>query len=174
MTLSILDFVLLIILFFFAFGGFFFGLIRTLGSLIGAILGIIIAFNLFEPIAAWLGNPLGLSDNWTRIIVFALIFVLVERLVQLIFWFINKVFKLISVLPFLKTFNRIGGLILGLIEGSLVLGVALVFLVKFPFTGFLISAIENSKLAEWLFGVGTWFLPLLPELFNQVKDLVNF
>jgi len=173
MTLTILDFILLIILFFFAFAGFFFGLIRSVGSLIGTILGIVVAANYFQIFANWLVD-LGVSDNLARIIGFLIIFIIVSKLISLVFYILNKIFNLLSIIPFLKTINRIAGLLFGLIEGGVILGVLLVFIIKFPFADFLIMAIESSKLAEYLFGVGTWLLPLLPELFNQAKTLVSF
>ena len=87
---------------------------------------------------------------------------------------INKFFNLLSVIPFLKTINRITGLIFGLIQGGIILGVLLVFVIKFPFAGFLISAIKASQVAKYLFEIGTWLMPLLPELFEQAKLIINF
>ena len=173
MTLTVLDFILVIILFFFAFAGFFFGLIRSLGSLIGTILGVIVAANYFQPFADWFVD-LGMPDNWARIVGFFIIFIIVSRLISLVFWILNKIYNVLSVIPFLKTINRITGLMFGFIEGGIVVGVVLVFVVRFPFAEFLIPAIEGSKLAEYLFGIGTWLHPLLPELFDQAKNLVNF
>ncbi|MFH1456722.1 MAG: CvpA family protein [Patescibacteria group bacterium] len=173
MTLTILDFILLIILFFFAFAGFFFGLIRSLGSLVGTVLGIIVAANYFQTFADWFVG-LGMPGNWARIVGFLIVFIIVSRLISLIFWFLNKVYNVLSVIPFLKTINRISGLVFGLIEGGLIIGVVLVFVIRFPFADFLLPAIEKSQLAEYLFSVDTWLLPLLPELFDQAKDLINF
>ena len=174
MTLTILDFILIIILFFFAFAGFFFGLIRSIGSLVGTILGIIIAANYFQSITDWIGLPFGLGENTIRIIIFLLIFVIINRFVGLIFLLLNKFFNLFSIIPFLKTINRIAGLIFGFIEGGVILGVLLVFVIKFPFAGVLIPAIEASQVAKYLFEIGTWLMPLLPELFEQAKSIINF
>ena len=173
MTLTVLDFILIIILFFFAFAGFFFGLIRSLGCLIGTVLGVIVAANYFQTFADWF-TGWGMPDNWARIVGFLMIFIVVSRLISLVFWILNKIYNVLSVIPFLKTINRIAGLIFGVIEGGIVVGTILVFVIRFPFAEFLIPAIESSKLAEYLFGIGTWLFPLLPELFDQAKDLVNF
>ncbi|MBU4361020.1 hypothetical protein KKA66_04200, partial [Patescibacteria group bacterium] len=69
---------------------------------------------------------------------------------------------------------RITGLVFGLIQGGIILGALLVFVIKFPFAGFLIPAIEASQVAKYLFGVGTWLMPLLPELFEEVKSMLSF
>ena len=173
MTLTILDFILIIILFFFAFAGFFFGLIKSLGSLIGTIFGIVVAANYFQIFANWLAD-LGVSDNLARIIGFLIIFIIVSKLISLVFYILNKIFNILSIIPFLKIINKISGLVFGFVEGAIILGALLVFVVKFPFASFLISAIENSKLAEYLFGIGTWLLPLLPELFKEAKSIMSF
>lgn len=174
MTLTILDFILIIILFFFAFAGFCFGLIRSVGSLGGTILGIVVAANYFQFLTDLVGLPFGLGENTIRIIAFLLIFVIVNRLVGLVFWLINKFFNLLSIIPFLKTINRISGLAFGLIQGGIILGVLLVFIIKFPFADFLIPAIEASQVAKYLFGIGTWLMPLLPELFKEAKLILSF
>jgi len=174
MTLTILDLVLILILFFFAFSGFFFGLIHAVGALVGTVAGVVLAANYFQVVADWLAEFIPLNDNWLRIIGFLVVFFAVNRIVAFIFWIIGKFFKVLSVLPFLKTFNRLGGLIFGLIEGCLIVGVVLVFVVKFPFAEFLIPAIEASQLAKWLFGAGTALLPLLPELFEEARTLMSF
>jgi len=170
-TLTLIDFILIIILFFFAFGGFFFGLFKTLGMLLGTIVGIIVSANYFSILSGWIGNPFGISDNVINIISFLLIFIVVSRLIGFAVWMVAKILK---ILPFMKTIDRLAGLVLGLIEGSLILGVLLVFVVQFPFTDSLISSIEASNTAQWLFGIGNWLTPLLPDLFDQARGMINF
>ena len=47
----------------------------------------------------------------------------INRLVWFLFWLLNRAFHLIAIFPFLKTINRLAGLILGVIEGILFVGV---------------------------------------------------
>ena len=172
MTISILDFILIIVLFFFAFGGFFFGLIHSLGAIIGTIVGVVVASNYFQILVDWMGTPFGLSENWIRIIAFAAIFIVVNRLVGFVFWTVDRFFKL-GIIPFIKSINRLGGLIFGLVEGAIILGIGLVFIVKFPFADSLIDMIQASDLARYLFSIGSWLMPLLPELFEQARELIS-
>lgn len=167
--MTILDFILLIILFFFTFSGFWFGLIHTLGALVGTIAGVLVAGYYFEQLANVV-NPIFMgNENLAKIAAFLLIFIVVNRLVGLVFWLINKVFKLIAIIPFLKTINRLAGALLGLLEGALVLGVILVMIGKFPFADFIIPAIQSSDVAKWLIQIGKILVPLLPELVRQIK-----
>lgn len=136
-------------------------------------MGVIVAANYFQTFADWFVGW-GMPDNWARIVGFLIIFIIVSRLISLVFWILNKIYNVLSVIPFLKTINRIAGLIFGVVEGGVVVGVILVFVVRFPFAEFLIPAIEGSKLAEYLFGIGTWLLPLLPEIFEEAKSIMSF
>jgi len=168
--MTVLDFILLIIIFFFTFSGFWFGLIHTLGALIGTIAGVLVAGNYFEWLAD-IASPIFMgNDNLAKIISFIVIFIIVNRLIGLVFWMIDKVFKIIAVIPFLKTINRLAGAILGLLEGAVILGILLIMVGKFPFADYIIPAIENSQIAQWLLHVGKILAPLLPELVKQARS----
>ena len=172
--MTILDLILILILFFFTFSGFWFGLIHTLGALVGTIAGVLVAGNYFET-AADLISPIFMGNqNLAKIVGFLLIFIIVNRLVGLIFWLINKIFNVIAVIPFLKTINRLAGAVLGFFEGSLVLGVVLIMIGKFPFANFIIPAVDASSVAKYLISVGKVLLPLLPELVRQARSYLNF
>jgi len=92
----------------------------------------------------------------------------------LIFWLINKIFNVVAVIPFLKTINRLAGAVSGFLEGSLVLGVVLIMIGKFPFANFIIPAVDASSVAKYLISVGKVLLPLLPELVRQARSYLNF
>lgn len=172
--MTILDFILIIILFFFTFSGFWFGLIHSLGALVGTIAGVLIAGHYFENGASLISTIFAGNINLAKIIVFLLIFIIVNRLVGLVFWIINKLFNVIAVIPFLKTINRLAGAVLGFLEGSLVLGVVLIMIGKFPFANFIIPAVENSQVSKYLLTVGKVLVPLLPELVKHAKSYLNF
>jgi len=172
--MSILDLVLIIILFFFVTSGFRHGLIHTLGTLIGTVVGVLVAGNYFEPGASLLSGILLGNENLARVVAFIIIFILTARLVGLAFWFFERTFKLLHAIPFLKSINHLAGGLLGLLEGAVILGVALIFIDKFPFAGFIIPAIENSGTAQWLLGYGKILSPLLPEAVKILESHVNF
>lgn len=173
-TLNWLDFVLILILFFFAFSGFWWGLIHALGVLVGTVVGILVAGQYFE----WLANlaqPIfGSNVNLAKIVAFIVIFIVVNRLVGLLFWLLNKVFKTLSIIPFLKTINRLAGAIFTLVSGIILLAILLVFAIKFPFAEFILPAIENSEVANWLLGVGKILLPLLPQVVEEARSYLPF
>lgn len=172
--MTTLDFILLIILFGFTFAGFWFGLIHSIGALVGTIAGVIVAGNYFT----WLGEiiqPILMgNENLAKIIAFIVLFIIANRLVGFIFWIIGKVFNIVAVLPFIKSINRLTGAILGFIEGALVLGIVLTMIGKFPFADYIIPAMETSGVAKWLVSVGKILTPLLPDLIEYTKSYLPF
>ena len=174
MTLTILDFILILILFFFTFSGFWFGLIHALGVLVGTIVGVLVAGQYFEWLADLAQPIFGDNENLAKIVAFIVIFIIVNRLVGLLFWLLNKVFKTLSIIPFLKTINRLAGAIFGAVSGIILVAVLLVFGIKFPFAEFLLPAIENSQVADWLLSVGKIILPFLPKVIEEAKSYLPF
>ena len=89
----------------------------------------------------------------------------------MIFWIINKVFNLVSIIPFTKSLNRILGALLGLIEGVLVLGVIIYFVSRFVTSEWFISVLASSKVAVLLVDIASVLTPLLPALLRQLQSV---
>lgn len=171
MFLTILDLVLLLILFLFIAFGFALGLVQTIGALIGVVAGVWLAGIFYEPVGSWL-EPILLGHATTaRIIAFILVFTIVNRLVGFIFWFINKIFNLISIIPFTKGLNRLLGALLGFIEGTLAIGIVLYFASRVTISDWWIGILTASKVAQWLMEMAGILTPLLPEVINAVNPL---
>jgi uncharacterized membrane protein required for colicin V production len=171
--MTILDISLIVILFFFVASGYRFGLIVTLGNLIGTVVGVLVAGHYFEAGATVLDGILLGNENLARVAAFVIIFILASRFIGLVFWMINKFFKVISAVPFLKSINRLAGAFLGFLEGAVIIGVALVFIDKFPFSEIIIPAVEASSTAQWLLGYGKILEPLLPEAVKLLESHIN-
>jgi len=172
MFLTILDLILILILFLFIAFGFALGLVQTIGALIGVVAGAYLAGVFYEPLGAWLEPILLGHGNTARIIAFIVIFVLVNRLIGLIFWFINKIFNLISIIPFTKSLNRILGALLGFLEGTLVLGLIIYFVSRFEISEWFTGVLAGSKVAMWLNWVAGILAPLLPDLLRQLQSVI--
>lgn len=172
MSFTLVDVILIIIFFGFAFAGFAMGLIRSIGAIVGLILGTWTAGRYFMPLADWLTPLVGGSGPLAKIIGFLLIFILVNRLVVLFFYFINKIFDLISIIPFLKSLNRIGGLVLGAVEGLLTLGLLIYVIAKFaPDSGFVTGSLDSSRVAHLLVAWAQRLIDVLPEAFGNIVSI---
>ena len=170
--MSLLDALLLISLGGFVLAGFWFGLIHMIGSMIGLIGGAIIAGRMYEAGATIVSPFVGDNMNAARILAFVLLFVLVNRVIGILAWSADKVFRFFAVIPLMKTTNRILGAVLGLLEGTLVLGLSVYFSARLPLGQAATGALKTSELAATLNGVGTVLAPLLPEAIRMLQSIL--
>ncbi|MCX6796102.1 MAG: CvpA family protein [Candidatus Falkowbacteria bacterium] len=171
--MSIFDVILLIILAGFVFYGLFFGLIRTCGVFAGVLVGAFIASRFYLPVAAWLENFFFGYNNLGKVLVFIILFSLFNRLTGFLFYLIDRAFNLLTIIPFLKTFNRLAGAILGFLTGSLILGLILYVASRYAFIGnWFGNNLINSKVAPFLLKITNLLLPLLPEMLIKLKSLI--
>ncbi|MFA6306752.1 MAG: CvpA family protein [Patescibacteria group bacterium] len=164
----IFDIVLLIILAGFVFYGLFFGLIRTVGSLFAMVGGLWLTLIFYLDVFGWVKNLFFGHELSGKIITFFILFTLINRLIGFIFVLLDRTFDLISIIPFLKTINRLAGAALGFIEGGLVLGLALLFISQTGFSGWL----DGSKMAPFLVSYTKVIMPLLPGLLDRIKGVI--
>jgi len=172
MYLTIFDLVLLIILFLFVSFGFALGLVQTIGALIGIIIGAWTAGIYYQPVGQWLGTFMLGNANLANVVAFILVFTLINRLVGLAFYFINKVFNLVSIIPFTKSLNRLLGAVFGLLEGVLALGLILYFASRFEISEWFNGVLAGSQVAAGLVKIASILAPLLPELVRQLKSVI--
>ncbi|MEK7516515.1 MAG: CvpA family protein [Patescibacteria group bacterium] len=170
--MTLFDIILIVILGGFVLFGFWFGLIHTLGALVGTVVGAWAAGHYYDALALWLSGIIGGNLNVLRVIVFVVLFTIVNRLVGLLFFILEKVFKVLTIIPFLKTINRLAGAVLGLAEGVLVLGLSIYIASRYPlgewFTGMVLA---RSSVARYLSGLADVLAPLLPEAVRTLRSL---
>lgn len=172
MLFTLVDVVLILIIFGFIAAGFVFGLIRSIGALIGLVLATFIAGRYFSFLAVWLTPIIGGNQALARVIAFTIVFIVINRVVALIFKWINGMFNFISFIPFLKTINNFGGAILGLAEGILTVGVFLYVIAKFmPEAGLVLVGLSNSRIAHYTVAISQLLIKVLPEAFEKIQTI---
>ncbi|PIT88805.1 MAG: hypothetical protein COU29_00275 [Candidatus Magasanikbacteria bacterium CG10_big_fil_rev_8_21_14_0_10_36_32] len=171
--MSFFDLVVVIIIGGFGLFGLWFGLIHTLGSLAGTVLGVYLAARFYEPLAGWLMQFTGWSGNFSKVIMFILAFIIINRLVGLGFWFVDKILSIITRLPFIKSINRLLGLAFGLFEGALVLGIIFYFIAHFPLSEWFMTNLSESEIAPSLTKMASILWPLLPDALKTVQTTVD-
>jgi len=173
MTFGLIDVLLLICLSGFVFYGLFFGLIRMTGVFLGTIVGAIVASRLYLSVSSILSPLFFGYENLGKVVVFLLLFSLINKLVGFGFMFVEKVFNLISIIPFLKTINRFAGGVLGFFTGSMTIGLVLYFVSKYAVLDFFIGTqLVDSKLAPVFLFFNKIILPLLPEVLKKIQSLI--
>ena len=171
--MGIFDTILIIILAGFIFYGLFFGLIRTLGLLVALAAGIWVASLYYLTVYPWVEGLFFGFDNIGRVVVYILLFSLVNRLVGFGFALLDKTFNVISIIPFLKTINRLAGAILGFVLGSLIMGLTIYLAAKYSLLpSFLENWINASKIVPFLLNSVQVILPLLPEMLKKLQGLM--
>lgn len=173
--MTIFDTILLIILSGFVFFGLFFGLIRTLGSLLGVILGAWISSHYYLVVAAWIEPVFFGYNNLGKVLTFIILFSLINRLVGLAFALLDRAFDLISIIPFLKSINRLAGALLGFFEGALILGLILYVASKYAIIGNWFSGwMAGSEVVPYLLKFNEILLPLLPEMLKKLQSVIPY
>ena len=168
--MAFFDVLLLIIIVGFVLFGLWFGLIHTLGSLVGTVLGAILASIYYEPISSWLISSTGWSENFVKVVVFVLLFFIINRLIGFLFYLIEKFTGIVTWLPFVKSFNRLLGAVLGLVEGLIAIGLVLYFIERFPFSETITEKIADSVIAPYAQAVANVVVPLIPQAAQFIEQ----
>lgn len=170
--MAIIDFVLLLIVLGFVLFGFWFGLIHTLGALVGTVAGVFLAGRWYDDAAIWAQGAFAGSLNVWKVIIFILLFILINRLIGLLFYVLEKIFNVITALPFLKSINRMAGAVVGLLEGAVVIGAVVFISNKFPF-GLEQKLFAASQTKEYFLGVFNVLMPFVPEALKIADQLIK-
>jgi uncharacterized membrane protein required for colicin V production len=167
----IIDIIFLVILIGFIFYGFFKGFVRIIGDFIGFIAGAYIAAHYYLEFASLLSSWGVNFGNLAKIISFLLLFSISSKLVSMFLSLFKYFFKAISLLPFVKTINRLLGAALAFAMGSLSLSLLLYFFSKYiNETGNLAKHIAESSFVPWLLKLADILTPLLPEALQMIKS----
>ncbi len=158
----------------FAFFGYWFGFLHTLGSLVGLVFAAFISSRYYAFAGAWLESMTGWGENISIVVMFIALFVLSNRLIGFLFWLINKIYKVISVLPFLKLANKLAGLIFGALQGVLTIGVVIYFIERVPLPETVMVSIAQSVIAPYCVETIGVLLPVLPEALKLLESSINY
>jgi uncharacterized membrane protein required for colicin V production len=171
--LPIIDIALLLGLAGFVFYGLFFGLIRSVGSLAGLLAGAYGASRLYLIVFNWVAGFHWGHEGLIKIICFIVCFTVISRLVSLIFVILDKFYSILTIIPFLKTINRLAGALLGFVQGSFVLGLFVYVIARYTPAGSPPAEwLASSQLAPFFLNFGNALVPLLPELLQKLQSII--
>ncbi|MDO8559816.1 MAG: CvpA family protein [bacterium] len=168
-TLSLPDFVMVLVIVCFGAFGFALGLIQVVGSLVGMVVGAWLASLSYSPLSKQLSQYFLGRAGAADATAFLVVFLLVNRLSAAVFFVLNRVFRLLSFIPFLKTFNRILGAAFGFLEGALLLGIILRAAQHFSAFPWVTQLTSESKIAGFLLALVQLASPLLPALLSVIR-----
>ena len=162
--MSVFDIVLLGIILSFGLFGLWFGLISTMGALVGTVLGVFFASRIYVFPADWLVSITHWSGNFPKVATFIICFLIINRLVGLGFHILDKMLFRITSLPYINGLNKILGFIFGIFEGILVTGVIFYVIDRYPLWQSFMDQAAASKVVTVCEGIASFLWPLLPAV----------
>lgn len=168
--MSYFDIALLVILISFVANGLHKGLIRLLGQVVGLIIASYMASNFYLTFYQWGGDLVNWSEGVEKFLSFLILFILVTSIIGAVFIVIEKLFNLVSIIPFTKLINRLLGGAVGFLEGSLSLGLILLVAANFHLLN---SYLSVSKVSPWLIKIAEAVMPFLPKIFDGLKSVIG-
>jgi len=159
-----LDIVIIVILVGSAFAGWRTGLIRSLLSLIGLVVGIKLAGFYYLSLAPRLNFiP---DERAARIVAFVIVLAIVMLAALILGWLFTKIVSALT----LGWLNGLGGMVFGLGMGAISLGAILAIWVRFFGIN---QAISDSGLAQLLTDQLSGLLALLPSEFDVIRNFLQ-
>ena len=136
------------------------GLIKMAFSLVGLIVGVVLASNFYESLAGVLDFiP---NEGIANIVAFALILIVVMVIAAVLARVLRSFIKFVM----LGWIDHLGGAVVGFVIGAILVSAVLATLVKYYGTGM----ITESPLAAILLDKFPFVLGLLPERFNEIQE----
>jgi len=163
--MNTLDIIILIPIVWGIYKGFKNGLISEFAQFAGLVLGLLLAFRLSNVIALFLISEFKLSESFSNILGFALTFLAVLIGVYFLARILEKLVKAIA----LAWLNIIGGIIVGGLKFTLIIGIILSFIINLDKNENFISAKtkESSILLKPTTNISNFFTP-------HIKNAISF
>lgn len=144
-----------------------------LANFVGLVVGVFVASRFYNELYNSFDYLFGAYESLGKIVSFVVLFSIISKLTSFGFMVFEKIFNLLSIIPFLKTFNKLGGAILGFFLGGIIIGLLLYlggrhFVIDSLLGGF----IAQSDLAPLLLYFAKIVSPLLPEALKAMKSLI--
>lgn len=164
--MNVADYILLIILALFAFRGLKMGFVSAVGRLIGIVIGAWAAGRYYGPSAGWLVYRFNVNIMAAIVVSFIVIYLAVNIVMGLATMVVTKIFRII---PLATTTNRILGGLLGLLEGTLLIGLIIWIITLFPFQNAFATSLKESRIGGYMIGATAIVQPLLPQGLRQIN-----
>ncbi len=161
--MSWLDIVIIVILAVAAFTGLKAGIIKVLFTVVGIVVGVVLAGRFSDSFA---GVLTFIDPNWAKIAAFAIILVAVLIISGILAAVLSKLISLVL----LGWVNRLAGAVVGVVVGAIFVSAILAIWVKYLGIG---DAVANSALANFLLDTFPMVLGLLPSEFDSVRDFFD-
>ncbi len=156
------DIILVLIVLGFVAGGWKDGFVTAFGRVVGSLAGFVLAQKALPILQPIVGAVL--PDDWTTLIAFLVIFLLVNRIIGFLFGLLGGVTHFLAYIPGVGLVNSIIGGFLGLIEGVIMTGGAIWLIISFNIFPSVLGPLQGSTVSGWIQTAFQQVLQRLPEL----------
>lgn len=169
--MTFFDLLLLILLGGFVLYGLWFGLMHAIGALVGSFAGAFFAGLFFSPIGSFLASIWG-HELAMKGFAFVLIFFVFNRLIGFGFYVLDRAYQVLARMPYLHSLDKVLGGLVGLLDGVLVIGIALFIFARYPLGAWMEQSLIASEFAPWFMYSSRVLQYLLPEVVRQVRGIL--
>jgi len=177
--LNWVDFVILIVLLFYAIEGYSIGFIASLLDLVSFVLSFIIGLKYYGVVGSILIGTFSIPQGFANAIGFFIAAFLSETIIKLVLFRFASI-RILSVwfyskLPAFKVANRLLGVIPGIFSGLILLAFLLTLIIALPLSAFIKQSVVSSRVGKELVGKTQGFEKELNSVFGgAVNETLNF
>lgn len=169
-----IDIGILVLLLAFVCYGWKMGFVHTAAGIFGALISIFIAMRLYEPfVHSPFGRFVGGDTNLGKIIAFAVVYIVLEKVIGLVIWVIDRVANFLSAIPLVEGANKLVGSVLGLVEGLIVIAGIVYVAGKYPVAQQFGVNLADSHIAGTMNTVVRVFEPLFPQWIGELRSVFD-
>lgn len=161
-----IDIILLVVIGFFCIKGLFRGMIIEVFTLVGVLVGYVIALREMSTLAIWLRKSFHLPELVSSTLSFLVIFILI----LLLFRWIASVLRHLMRWTFIGWVDRGGGMIFGVFKGTLIASLLLLLITLIPRPRKIQEVEEESLLYQPVRSVAPAVFNFLKHTFPKTKD----
>lgn len=157
-----LDIVIIILLTLSFISGFKEGFILKVGNLIGLFFGIWLSSVFTPTVADWFGGGVLVT-----IAVFLILLGCISGLFELIAWIVDKIFKILTIIPGLKQVNKILGAFVALLATAIFISAVLFVADAHKRETWFNDTMMESALSGGIMKLSVFYVPLLSDSFDE-------
>lgn len=169
-SLNWIDYLILAVLIFYAYGGYSSGFIRAFLDLVNFTLSFLIGLKFYGFIAGILIDKLSVSQGFSNAIGFFIVTIFAEIILGIL---INNFLSFN--LPFLKGLNKLLGILPGIFSGAILISFILILVVALPLSVPIKHAVSSSKVGNFLLSNAQGWEKSINNIFGgAINETINF
>ncbi len=169
-SLNLADYIIIIVLFFYAYEGYASGFIEALLDLINFVASFVIGLRFYTVLAGILISKFSVPQGFSNAISFFIITFTTEIILGII---IRRFFTFD--LPFSRNLNKVLGIFPGLLSGAILISFILVLIVALPIASTIKNTVSVSKVGSFLLSNAQGLEKSLNNVFGgAISETINF